>query len=248
MKRKQLVFDKLRPVAINEARLEHLATLEPSLNFHNRTVLEVGAGIGQLTYFWEERGCSVTSTDGRSENLLENLKRHPWRVDSLHLADLRDCHSHSLLGQFDIVFAYGILYLVPTYQLPDIIAELAAMTKELFLASMIVQPVDSGTIDQMDKDNPEVPNSSLDGKRSLVARDWFLAELRKRFEFAYITRTQPDDRVFPIKWSTRLKNPRCIFVASRHKLDSKVFSEELLLEQTKAKSWRDYEGQIVRYF
>ena len=244
----KLVFDKPRPLAINRARLDHLATLEPSLNFRYRTVLEVGAGIGLLTGFWEERNCEIVSTDGRPGNLVENLKRHPWRFGTLCLADLRDRYSHSLLGQFDVVFAYSILYLVSADQLAGAIAELASITKELFLASMIVQPKDNGTIVQMCKDDPDVSNSSLDGGRCLVARDWFLTELRKHFEFAYITRTQPDDRVFPTKWTAKLRNPRCIFVASRHELDSELFSEELLLEQSKVKKWRDHEGQIIRCF
>jgi hypothetical protein len=83
------------------------------------------------------------------------------------------------------------------------------------------------------RDDPSVPDSSLDGQRCLVARDWFLTELKKHFEFAYISKTQPDDRVFPTRWSTRLRYPRCIFAASRHELDSDLFSEEPLSEQEK---------------
>jgi hypothetical protein len=237
---KELVFDRPRTVAVNRARLEHLVTLEPGLDLWHKSVLDVCTGVGLLTHFWEERDCTITATDGRPENIMENLRRHPWRRGSVHFVNLLKRGEHRKLGQFDIVFAYGILYLLPADQLPAVIAELADCTKELFLASMIVQSHDVGTI-QVRKDNPDIPDSSLDGRRCLVARDWFLAELRKHFEFAYITRTQPDDRVFPTQWTTRLRNPRCVFVASRHELDPRLFSEELLSEQTKIKRSRDYE-------
>jgi hypothetical protein len=226
------IFDKQRSLEVNKARMNHLASLEPYLNLYYRSVLEVGAGIGLLTGFWEKRGCTVTSLDGRLSCIRENLRRHPHRVGTLRHADLKTRFSSSIFGQFGVTFAYGILYLVPAVQLPDIIAELAAMTRELMLVSMIVQRKDTGTIEALG-DNPEVPDSSLDGRRCRVSRNWFMDELKKHFEFAYITRTQPKDGCFPTEWPPKQHNPRCIFVASRHVLDGEVFSDVLLSEQTK---------------
>ena len=51
----------------NRRRQEHLATLE--LPIAGRSVLEVGAGIGDHTAFFTDRGCRVTATDGRPELL-----------------------------------------------------------------------------------------------------------------------------------------------------------------------------------
>src|SRR5262245_4186926 len=48
-------------------RLEHLASL--GIPVHSRTVLEVGAGIGDLTHYFLDRGCTVTATDVREENV-----------------------------------------------------------------------------------------------------------------------------------------------------------------------------------
>src|SRR5712691_377061 len=64
-------------LAINEARMTHLGTL--NLPIEGKSVLEVGAGIGMLTGFCEDRGCSVLSTDARSENIAEIKRRHPER-------------------------------------------------------------------------------------------------------------------------------------------------------------------------
>lgn len=47
---------------INQRRLEHLASLH--LPLENRSVLEVGAGIGDLTSFFLDRNCEVVITEG----------------------------------------------------------------------------------------------------------------------------------------------------------------------------------------
>lgn len=60
---------------INQRRLEHLATLP--LPLAERSVLEVGAGIGDHTSFFIDRGCTVTITDAREENLAIVGRRLP---------------------------------------------------------------------------------------------------------------------------------------------------------------------------
>src|SRR5882762_3978715 len=64
-------------LAINEARMTHLGTLR--LPIEGRSVLEVGAGIGLLTGFFEARGCKVLSTDARPELVAEIKRRYPGR-------------------------------------------------------------------------------------------------------------------------------------------------------------------------
>src|SRR4051794_500326 len=61
--------------AINRARQQHLASL--GLDLDGKKVLEVGAGIGLHTPFFLERGCQVTVTDGRPENVAEIARRLP---------------------------------------------------------------------------------------------------------------------------------------------------------------------------
>ena len=46
----------------NARRLEHLASL--NLPIHGSSVLEVGAGIGDHTTFYTDRGCAVVATEG----------------------------------------------------------------------------------------------------------------------------------------------------------------------------------------
>src|SRR5260370_41818327 len=100
------VFLEPEALRINEARQQHLASL--GLDLDGKRVLEVGAGIGLHTAFFEERGCDVLSTDGNPLNVAEMLLLYPDRklgvLDLDRPADLAD------LGMFDIVYCYGTLY------------------------------------------------------------------------------------------------------------------------------------------
>ena len=51
----------------NARRLEHLASL--GLPLHGKKVLEVGAGIGDHSSFYLDRGCEMLITEARPENL-----------------------------------------------------------------------------------------------------------------------------------------------------------------------------------
>jgi 16S rRNA A1518/A1519 N6-dimethyltransferase RsmA/KsgA/DIM1 with predicted DNA glycosylase/AP lyase activity len=73
-------FHNLRYLHINSRRLEHLATL--MLPIDTKSVLEVGAGVGDLTSFFLDRGCSVTSIEPRPENI--EYFRARYKNDSGH--------------------------------------------------------------------------------------------------------------------------------------------------------------------
>jgi 2-polyprenyl-3-methyl-5-hydroxy-6-metoxy-1,4-benzoquinol methylase len=70
-------------------------------------VLEVGAGIGLHTPFFLARGCEVTVTDGRPENVAEISRRLPGVKSAL--VDL-ELDRPIELGRFDVVYCYGLLY------------------------------------------------------------------------------------------------------------------------------------------
>ena len=54
-------------IGINSRRLEHLASLR--IPIAGMTVFEVGAGIGDLSSYYVDRGNPITITEGREENL-----------------------------------------------------------------------------------------------------------------------------------------------------------------------------------
>src|SRR5262245_1325089 len=100
------VFVKPDALAINKARQDHLATL--GLDLANKTVLEVGAGIGLHTQFFVDRGCAVTITDGAPTNVAAIRERYPDH--DVRILDLDLPVDADSLGCFDIVYCYGTLY------------------------------------------------------------------------------------------------------------------------------------------
>ncbi len=89
----------------NQRRQEHLASL--GLDVSGRSVLEVGAGAGDHTSFFLDRGCAVSTTDGRPENVALLRERYSWiHVD---LLDLDDPDATFDLVT-DVVYCYGTLY------------------------------------------------------------------------------------------------------------------------------------------
>jgi SAM-dependent methyltransferase len=221
-----LPFDRPLALRINEARLEHLASL--GLPLTGRRVLEVGAGIGLLTHFFEERGCQVLSTEGRPENIRENLHRHPRREGRVHLADLESRGGHGSLGRFDIVFCYGVLY-----HLADPAAcldELSAICDDLFLLSSWVHGCDNGQVNQV-VENSSARDVSLHGRGCRPARDWLMRELRERFPCCYLTVAQPRYPDYPRVWPSRDGISRAVFVASRAALALPSLTTELLDSQ-----------------
>lgn len=216
-------------IKINEARLNHLASL--GLSLRNKRVLEVGAGVGLLTGFFESRGCDVTSTEGRTELISENLSKNPRRKGKVFCVDLMTKGSHDHLvsmGPFDIVFCYGTLY-----HLADpgqAILDLSAVCKGVMLIETIVWHVDDGDVRAVGESASL--NQSLHGQGSRPARDWVLGELKKRFEHVYISTTQPRHPQFPTSWPAPEKAVnRAVFVASRTRINLPSLTEKLPMEQ-----------------
>jgi FkbM family methyltransferase len=212
---------------INEARLRHLASL--GLDIRGKRVLEVGAGIGLHTAFFEELGCTVLCTDGRKENVKELHRRHPNR--KARVFDLDAIGAVESLGLFDVVYCYGTLYHL---QRPDeAIRRLASMCRELFLLETMVLPETGSSIQFVSEDAATV-NQAMGGQGCRPTRQWVMERLRLHFGYAYITRTQPLHPEFHLDWSRPIlgKNHRAIFVASKTPLQNHRLSDALLERQT----------------
>jgi SAM-dependent methyltransferase len=213
--------------------MEHLATLD--LDLDNKMVLEVGCGIGLLTGFFEKRGCEVWSTDGRAENVQENLARHPYRRGRVFVSDLATPKSHHRFDcfkekPFQIVFCYGVLYHLADPAL--CIANLAQINSGLFLLETCVNPIDNGQINPADEDGKQL-DQSLNGAGCRPGRDWVMAELRKHYPHVYLTATQPAHKLYPTCWPAGSEQGivRAVFVASHTELPGFNLSTGLLTDQ-----------------
>jgi SAM-dependent methyltransferase len=213
------VFDSTAALAINRARLQHLASLELPLEF--KTVLDVGCGVGHLSGFFVERGGRVTGVDARPENLARLESLYPGR--ETHVADVeRD--SLSKLGQFDVVFCYGLLY--HTENPVGALRNITSCCRELLLLETIVTD-HPGPMVQLADESSALMNEAVAGFGCRPSPAFIaLALAHMGFSFVYTTREQPDFPDFQFEWIhdsewRRDGHPlRRVFVASRNPIDN----------------------------
>ncbi len=210
--------------AINTARQSHLASL--GLDLKGKTVLEVGAGIGLHTPFFLDRGCSVTVTDGRPENVAEIARRHPGVKTAI--VDLEQDRPIEL-GRFDVIYCYGLLYHLSNPQ--RALARLADVCDGQLLLETAVSP---GTHDELLLvRDPDAFNQAISGIGCRPTRLWILNRLKSLFGYGYIPRTQPDHVDFPADWvHTPIQTMhRSIFVGSRTPLALPTLTDQVTNEQ-----------------
>jgi lipopolysaccharide transport system ATP-binding protein len=214
----------------NQRRQEHLATL--GLPIAGKSVLEVGAGIGDHTGFLLDRGCRVLATDGREDLLAVLRSQHPtvptlaWDVESTPPAGL---------DSQDVVYAYGLLYHTGNPQ--AVLDRLAGLCHGFLILETCVSYGDDPRVNPV-AEAKEDPTQSIRGVGCRPTRSWVLGALKRLFPHAYVTRTQPWHDEFSLDWSHPEPSSegalaRAVFVASRDPLDLPTLSSELLPTQTR---------------
>jgi hypothetical protein len=214
--------------AINAARQDHLATLGLPLN--NRSVLEVGAGIGLHTPFFLDRGCTVTVTDGRSENVAEAARRLPQCV--CMTMDLDPPESDLFCGQYDVIYCYGLLYHL--HHPEEALRWMASSNTDFIVLETIVDPALGSVLTQVE--DPVGGNQSIKQNGCRPTRQWVLDMLQKYWGYSYITTTQPNNPDFPLNWSriNPAADSRAIFVGSKTPISNRLLSPTLVQLHHKA--------------
>ena len=210
---------------INARRLEHLATL--GIDFSGRSILELGAGVGDLTGYFVNRDCSVTLVEGRAEAV--RILEMRFAQSTTIACDL-DQPLPDRVAAHDVVFAYGLLY-----HLADPSAALggfASRAKDLLLLETCVA-VDAEAVVYAAKEEKTVATQALNGMGCRPTRSWLMRELRKHFDHVYVPVTQPAHPEFPTDWSKAApdERSRAIFVAAHKPLGLSTLTEELLAVQ-----------------
>jgi SAM-dependent methyltransferase len=204
----------------NHCRQAHLASL--GLDLERKTVLELGAGVGDHSTFWLKRGCRVTCVEARTENV-ERLREAQPEVKVIQC----DLDRPELpVDTYDVVYAYGILY-----HLKDPAGALrrwAQVCKGLLLLETCVSP-ESGPAIYLMQEKIENATASFNGTGCRPTRQWILDELRKWFRHVYLPLSQPRHEEFPLDWGHVRGNGlvRAVFVASRTELENPVLTEIL---------------------
>jgi SAM-dependent methyltransferase len=203
--------------------LEHLASLH--IPVAGKTVLEVGAGIGDHSSYYLDRGCRLTITEGRADNLKYLRNRYPGvRVEELNMDAPRDIDG----GPFDVVHCYGLLYHLkePMTALKFLSQQCSGMllleTCVSFGESLAINPVD---------EPKHSPTQAISGVGCRPTRTWIFDILKQDFPYVYIPKTQPNHEEFPIDWTDaglhKTSYSRAVFIASRSKLDNQILLEEV---------------------
>jgi FkbM family methyltransferase len=209
----------------NQRRQEHLASL--GLDLVGKTVLEVGAGIGDHTGFFLDRGCAVTITEGRPENLAVLTQRYPDQ--GVKLLDLNE-PDPTWQTDFDIVYAYGLLYHLHN---PETALQfMANHTHQLLLLETAVSPKTDQSIN-LRAEPIASATQSISGEGCRPTRQWIYHQLKKHFEFVYLPITQPHHPEFPLDWTTDLSDAlyvRAVFIASRKALNNSQLIEGIPMQ------------------
>ncbi len=203
----------------NQRRLEHLASLR--LPIPGKSVLEVGAGPGDHTSFYLDRGCRVLATELRPENLM--LLRNRYRAHPRVEVAALDMDNPVPLGRkFDIVHCYGLLYHLQ--QPEQALRFLAEHCSGMLLLETCVSPGDEAAINPLAEPSEQF-SQSFYGTGCRPTRIWVWNMLSALFPHVYAPRTQPAHEEFPVDWQALPRDgshlTRCVFVAAHHDLAEK---------------------------
>lgn len=208
-------------------RLEHLATL--GLPVAGKRVLDVSSGIGDHARYYMDRGCQVTMTEVRQENI--DVLRKRFVDGDIRILDLEE--PAPLSGSpFEIIHCYGLLYHLGK---PDVAIDyLAGICSGMLLLETCVTPGESSEVCPVSED-PGNPTWAYSGCACRPTRPWVFNRLKRHFPHVYMPLTQPNHPDFILEWDGRVRNDkvltRSIFVASREALDNPLLVEKIPMKQ-----------------
>ena len=208
----------------NQRRQEHLASL--GLDLSGKSVLEVGAGVGDHTSFFLDRGCRVVATEPREESLALLRGRFP-QVET-HRLDL-DAPLAAPGRTFDVVYCYGTLYHLS--RPAEALRYLRACCHGLLLLETCVSFSQADSVNLCAEAQGD-PSQSVHGMGCRPGRAWLLQQLRALFPHVYVPRTQPSHEEFPLDWrGAPPPNPtglhRAVFVASSFAISNPLLLDHL---------------------
>jgi 2-polyprenyl-3-methyl-5-hydroxy-6-metoxy-1,4-benzoquinol methylase len=214
--------------------LEHLASL--NLDLRGKRVLELSAGIGDVTTHFLDRGCTVHATDLRQENLAVMRDRFEGEIRdgtlSLFRCDLEKPLASDLPREtYDVVFCFGVLYHLATPA--EALDFLAPYCAGVFLLETCVSLGTHEAINLVAEES-KYPSQAASGTGCRPTRPWVFNQLKRHFPHVAMPLTQPNWANFITDWTvpeSATALTRAIFVASREPIDNPLLVGEVPMRQ-----------------
>ena len=213
----------------NVARLQHLDSL--GLDLARKSVLEIGAGVGDHSLFYLYRNCRVVAVEGRKGLARSLSDRLGIEVKVLDVD--RDPEGLQQFGRFDLVHCYGLLY-----HLSDPARFLSSISGagDCLLLETCVSFGDELRVGECPENNG-VPSQALHRNGCRPTRGWVFQTLQRHYEYVYATKTQPRHPEFPIDWDEPAAGgpllKRAVFIASHKPICNPNLMGELPRKQTR---------------
>jgi SAM-dependent methyltransferase len=213
----------------NISRLQHLESL--GLDLARKSVLELGAGIGDHSLFYLYRNCRLLAVEGRA-GLAKKLSER-LGID-VKIVDLdREPERLEQFGRFDFVHCYGLLY-----HLSDPARFLSTVSRvgDCLLLETCVSFGSELNLNKC-REPSSIPSQALHGEGCRPTRERIFDQLKLHYQHVYVTRTQPRHPEFPTDWT----GPECkgaplkraVFVASH----SPICNANLVTELPQKQAW-----------
>lgn len=211
----------------NARRLEHLASLR--IPVAGMRVLEVGAGIGDHSGYYLDRGCEMTITEARQENLSYIRRRYPGQsVEWLNLEQPVPISG----APFDVVHCYGLLYHLNNPE--PALDYMSHHCRHLLFLETCVSFGNEKAINRVQEKQGDF-TQAVSGQGCRPTRPWLFEILKSMFDYVYVPTTQPNHDEFPLDWTAPEKHTasfsRAVFIASRQPLQNEWLSATLLDHQ-----------------
>lgn len=217
----------------NARRMEHLVSL--GLPLFDRTVLELGAGIGDLTTFFLDRNCKVTVVEGRTENVNEIQRtlgcEKKWRVNedySIHQVDLENPESFHP-GKHEVVFNYGLLYHLTNPK--QLLSWAAQYCTDMMICETCVSYRGDEKATNNTPEDAQSPTQAISGVGCRPTRAQVFEWMKECFPHVYLPKTQPRHTEFPLDWTLQewpSQLTRAIFIGSRSALENETLFVQAL--------------------
>lgn len=195
---------------LNRIRLEHLDSLQ--LDIEDAEVLELGAGVGDLTSYWVQKGCMVTCVEGREENANHIKDRYRLGMVTTMVLDLDDVPPFP--KAYDIVFSYGILYHLR--QPFTALKSWAMVCRELLLLETVISKTNMST--PVDED-PTDPTAGINKCAIWPNYDELVCYIKDLFPCVYAPARPPDHEEYTTSPQEAKGLVRRVLVASRSSID-----------------------------